>query len=278
MMENKAHVGSEKMRRILLLMAVGFATSAGATFKCVDGKGVTHIGDTPPEECGNVVVYEVSPSGTVIRKIDPTPTAEQVKVLQEDRDRKKESDRAAADQKRKDTALLASFTGEKEFDVVRDRNIEPLVGRIKSNEERIKAVDKRIKELEDEMEFYKAGKSGKSGKSAEPPPVLVDVMARSRTEKATLEKANVGYEKEIEDIKAKFDADKKRWVSLKADPTSRNMQPEAAKAAVAGTMIPGAAGTAKCADKVYECQAGQTYLCREAYKAPYKVNCVVERK
>ncbi|HEX7559207.1 MAG TPA: DUF4124 domain-containing protein, partial [Usitatibacter sp.] len=246
------------MRKIFLLLAVAFATSAGATFKCVDPKGVTRIGDTPPEECGNVVVYEISGSGAVLKKIDPTPTPEQVKALQEDRERKKESDRVAADQKRKDEALLASFSGEKEFDVARDRNIEPLTGRIKNNDDRLKEVAKRIKDLEDEMEFYKAGKSGKSGKASEPPPVLIEVMARTRAEKASLEKANLANQKEIEDIKAKFEADKKRWVSLKTDPSSRNMQPEPAKAAVAGTMIPGAAGTANCAGKIYECQAGQT--------------------
>jgi hypothetical protein len=265
------------MRRFLLLLAVAFATSAGATFKCVDPKGVTHIGDTPPEECGNVVIYEMSRSGAVIRQIDPTPTPEQVKALREERERKKEADRAAAEQKRKDEALLASFSAEKEFDVARDRNIEPLVARIKGNEERLKDVAKRIKELGDEMEFYKAGKSGKSGKSSEPPPVLIEVMGRVRTEKATLEKANVGYEKEIEEIKAKFEVDKKRWLNLKSDPSSRNMPPEPPKAAVAGTMIPGAAGTATCGDKIYECQAGQTYLCRRGSSA-YKVNCVVERK
>jgi hypothetical protein len=266
------------MRKILLLSAIAFATSAGAAFKCVDGKGVTHIGDTPPDECASVVVYEISASGAVIKKMDPTPTPEQVKAMQEERERRKDSDRAAADQKRKDAALLASFSAEREFDVVRDRNIEPFVGRIKSNQERVKEVEKRITELENEMEFYKAGKSGKSGKATEPPPVLVEVMARARAEKASLEKANVGYAKEIEDLKGKFEADKKRWVSLKADPSSRNMQPEPAKAAVAGTMIPGAAGTAKCVDKVYECQAGQTYLCRRSDGYAYKVNCIVERK
>jgi Domain of unknown function (DUF4124) len=278
MMENNAHLGSTKMRKILLLSAIAFATSAGAAFKCVDSKGVTHIGDTPPEECGNVVVYEISPGGVVIKKMDPTPTPEQVKAMQEERERRKDSDRAAADQKRKDAALLASFSAEREFDVVRDRNIEPFVGRIKSNQDRVKEIEKRITELENEMEFYKAGKSGKSGKAAEPPPVLIEVMTRARAEKATLEKANVGYAKEIEDLKSKFDADKKRWLSLKADPSSRNMQPEPAKAAVAGTMIPGAAGMAKCVDKVYECQAGQTYICRRSDGYSYKVNCVVERK
>jgi len=55
----------------------------------------------------------------------------------------------------------------------------------------------------------------------------------------------------------------------------RNRQPEAPKAAI--TMSPGAAGTAKCNDQVYECQAGQAYLCRDR-KGNYRVDCVVERK
>jgi hypothetical protein len=278
MMERKAHTGRIRMRILLMLMVAAFAVPAGASYKCVDSKGITHIGDTPPDECGNVVMYEMGSSGTILRKIEPTPSAEQVKAMQEDKEHKKEADRAAADQKRKDAALLASFSTEREFDVVRDRNVEPLVGRIKSNEERLKDVDKRIKDLEDEMEFYKAGKSGKAGKITEPPPVLVEVMARTKAEKATLEKSNVGYAKEIEETKARFDADKRRWLSLRGDPASRNMQPEPVKAAVAGTMIPGAAGTAKCADKVYECQAGQSYICRRADGITYKVNCVVERK
>lgn len=214
------------MRRLWVVLAVAFVPSAGAAYKCVDPKGLTHIGDTPPDACATVVMYEISPSGSIIRKIDPTPTPEQLKVLKEEQEKKKEADRAASDQKRKDTALLSSFGAEKDFDVARDRNIEPLVGRIHSNEDRIKAVDKRIKDTEDEMEFYRAGKSSKSpGKSREPPPVLVEVLARAHTEKASLEKANVGYAKEIDEIKAKFDADKKRWVALKRGAGSLSAPP-----------------------------------------------------
>jgi hypothetical protein len=262
------------MKKLCLMLAILFAPAAGATYKCVDEKGVTHIGDTPPDPCATVVMYEVSRSGQILRTIDPTPTPEQLKHRLEEAEKKKEADKAAADQKRKDLALINSFAAEREFDVARDRNIEPLVGRIKSAQDRIKAVDKRVKEMEDEMEFYRAGKS-KTAKTREPPPSLLAELERARLEKVSLEKSIVTHEKEIEELKVKFETDKKRWVDLKSNPSKRNEQPEPPKATT--TLIPGAAGVAKCNDKTYECQAGQTYLCRSP-TGSYRVNCVVERK
>ncbi len=263
------------MKKLCLLMVVLFAPAAGATFKCVDEKGVTRIGDTPPAECGNVIMYETSPSGTVLRKIDPTPTPEQLKAKEEEFERAKTAIKNQAEQKRKDTALLNTFSAEREFDVVRDRQIEPITGRIRSAQERIKAVEKRQKELEEEMEFYKAGKS--KTRTLAPPAQLAADLERVTKEQVTLKKNIANYEREIEELRAKFEVDKKRWLDLKGDPALRNA-PAPPKAAVAGTLIPGAAGIAKCGDKVYECQAGQAYTCRRGDGKTFTVNCVVERK
>jgi len=264
------------MRKLCLMLAISLAPAAGAAFKCVDEKGLTHIGDTPPAGCANVVMYETSPGGMTLRKIDPTPTAEQVKARQEEFERVRDSLKSQGEQKRKDAALLNTFSAEREFDVVRDRNIEPIKGRIRSAEERIKAVEKRQKELEEEMEFYKAGKS--KTRTLAPPAQLSADLARVSGEHTAL-KANIAkYEVEIEQVRARFEADKKRWLDIKADPSTRSQQPAPVKAEVAGTLIPGAAGIAKCGDKVYECQAGQTYTCRRSDGKTWQVNCVVERK
>jgi hypothetical protein len=209
------------MKKILMLAALAFVPAAQASFKCIDEKGVTRVGDTPPPECDHVVMYEVSPSGMIMRKIEPTPTPDQLKTRLEDQEKAKEAAKAAAEQKRKDIALLASFSDEKEFDVARDRNIEPLNGRIRNAQDRLKAVDKHIGELNDEMEFYKSGKSAKSGKSTEPPPVLTMGLERAKAEKVSLEKSIVDHQKEIENIKVKFDSDKKRWVALKTGTAER---------------------------------------------------------
>jgi hypothetical protein len=215
---------------LLFLMTVMAAPAAVAAFKCVDERGITHVGDTPPAGCASVTMYEVSRSGMVMRAIDPTPTPEQLKVKNEEAAVRREAQKAAAEQKRKDETLLATFSGEKEFDVVRDRNIEPLKSRIVNAQERIKAVEKRQKELEDEMEFYKAGKSTKAnaGKTREAPFILTSEMQRITTEKHTLEVSIVAHEKEIEQLRVKFDVDKKRWLALKAGGATSVAPPEKA--------------------------------------------------
>ena len=213
------------MKRIALIAAAALACTAHAAYKCVDSKGVTLIGDTPPDGCANVVMYEVTPSGHVLRRIEPTPTPEQLKEKLEDAAKNKAANQAAAEQRRKDLALLATYADAKEFDVARDRNIEPIKGRIAATEDRMKQVDKRGKELADEMEFYKAGKSKKekdkdkekSEKSAGgPPSSLVIEVERNKAEKAALEKTLAEYQKEIEATKAKYEADKQRWLALRA--------------------------------------------------------------
>ena len=204
------------MKKICLLLAILFAPATMAAYKCVDEKGITHVGDTPPAGCASVVMYEVSASGMVLRRIEPTPTPEQLKVLADGAARRKEMEKAASEQKRKDEALLNTFSAEHEFDVVRDRNIEPIKGRIASANERIKAVEKRQGELAEEMEFYKAGKAKAVGKEREAPPMLGSELQRLTAEKKVLEANLVAYDKEIEALRAKFDTDKKRWVLLKA--------------------------------------------------------------
>jgi prefoldin subunit 5 len=215
-----------KIRTLSLGIAVATLLPLGAqaVFKCVDDKGYTRVGDTPPEQCANVVMYEVSSSGTVLRKIDPSLTPDQVRARTEEVERRKESDKALQEQKRKDLALLASFSTEQEFDTARDRNIEPLTGRIKSAGDRIAAIDKRLKDLDDEMEFYKAGKKkskdkdkdGKDKAAPEVPAMLKDEVARLKHERETLAKNVAGAEREITNMRTKFDTDKRRWMALKS--------------------------------------------------------------
>jgi hypothetical protein len=212
------------MKNTILLLAAAalYLPAAGASFKCVDEKGITRIGDTPPPECDHVPMYEMSSTGAVRRKIDPTPTADQLKVRLDEQEKAKEAEHTAAEQKRKDVALLASYSNEKEFDVARDRNVEPLTGRVKNAQDRSVDLDKRIKELQDEMEFYTSGKSSaKSGKVVTPPPVLVANLDRAKSEKVSLEKSIIAFNEQIVAMKLKYDTDKKRWIALKTGTVER---------------------------------------------------------
>lgn len=223
------------MKRFLLVAAALASLPSAAAFRCVDEKGVTHIGDQPPPACAKVPVTETSRSGKVLRRIEPTLTPEQAAAREEENRKRIAQEKVAAEQKRKDLALMSTYGTEKDFDVARDRNTEPLRGRIKTVQDRMKAVDKRIKELEDEMEFYKAGASNKSkGKAKEAPPQLVADLERAKAEKASATKNIADTEREITSVRQKYDADKARWLVLKNNPAERGAAqaaPEPAKAA-----------------------------------------------
>ena len=203
------------MKRTCLLVAALFAPYAGAAFKCIDEKGRTHVADTPPAACANVVMYEVSRGGQVLRKIEPSLTPEQVKAKEDAEAKRLEDEKRAFEQRRQDQALLQTYSSEKEFDVVLGRNIEPLQKNIRVSQERIKAVEKREKEVAEEMEFYTAGKGGKGKKGGDMPKNLTEEQDSLKKEKANIQKSIGNYEKEIADMKAKFEVDRKRWVALR---------------------------------------------------------------
>lgn len=203
------------MKKLLFLVALALSAPAGAAFRCVDEKGRTHVGDTPPAGCANVPMQEVTRGGTVIRTIQPSVTEEQAKARAEAEEKQRQAEKVASEQKRKDMALLATYSTEKEFDVARDRNIEPLAGRIKQSEERLKEIDKRQAAIKDEMEFYKAGKKKGGDKKDVMPPGLTAELGRLDDERKTIQKGIVNYEKEIGELRNKYDSDKKRWMDLK---------------------------------------------------------------
>ena len=210
-----------KTKMLCFAVALAFAPAAFATYKCVYEKGITRIGETPPDECANVPMQEIGRNGSVIRTIAPSLTPEQVKAQQDAAEKNKQAQKEAAEQQRKDLALMNTYASEKEIDITRDRNIEPVNNRIKVARERIEAIDKRSKELEEEMEFYKAGKTGKGKGAKDTPEQLKENLDRAKKEKAALEKNITASEKEIEQIKAKYDLDKKRWLALKNLPPSK---------------------------------------------------------
>ncbi len=223
-------------RKLCLLAALTLAaTSATAAYRCVDEKGRTHIGDTPPPACANVVMYETKKGGGVIRTIQPTMSEEQAKAKQDAEEKAKAAEKVAAEQKRKDTALLSTYANEKEFDTARDRNIEPLRGRINLSHDRMKEIDKREKVVKEEMEFYTAGKK-KSGKKDDTSVAMGKELDRLAEEKKNIEKTIAGYEKEIAELRVKFDADRRRWVELKQGSSAKkadvaaSAQPAPAKA------------------------------------------------
>lgn len=179
---------------------------SAALKKCVDDKGRTqYYNNTPPPECLGKATVEMSDHGVVIKK-----TKEEVELKEAEEQAKREAveKKRAMDKKRLDAALLATYTDKKEIDLARDRNIQPVELAIKGIEPRLKVSQDRLEVLK--LQFLEAQKT----KS----PALASIkkeMNPVKKEVVRLEDELIKRKEEIENIKARFSAERKRFIELK---------------------------------------------------------------
>src|SRR5260370_15908255 len=92
-----------------MLGALCAQASAQAIFTCVDAKGRRLTADRPIAECADREQRELTPSGTVRRKIGPVLTAEE-KAVEEEKNRRALEERSRlAEEKRRERALLTRY-------------------------------------------------------------------------------------------------------------------------------------------------------------------------
>ena len=191
-------------------LAIGLASSTaqaqGRMYKCVDAKGKTYYTQTPPSEClGRDTEVLSSKSGSVVRKIEGQLTPEQQAQRDEERKKKAELDAQAKEERRKNTALLNTYSSEKDIDDARARALKENEAGIKETEKRIASALKRKKELDDEKEFF--------AKKALPAKLEQDIRNNEvdmKNQQGLLEV----QKKQVSTINAKYDEDKRRYLEL----------------------------------------------------------------
>jgi hypothetical protein len=198
------------MRYLMIFMALILASlpvNAGTIKKWVDEHGATHYGSTVPPQYVNQGSTEISSQGLVVKKTERAMTAEERKAQEEEKVRQKEADQKALEQQRRDKALLNTFTDEKEIDLARDRNLQQA-------DLQVRSADLRIKQLEDRLAQLRrqADSATRSGQSV-PAGVQQDITTLGR-DILHMQDSNQQRKKEMEAIRAKFDADKQRYREL----------------------------------------------------------------
>jgi hypothetical protein len=137
---------------------------------------------------------------------------------------KREEDTVAKEERRRNNALLATYTSEKDIEDARERAIADNTKASKEVEGRIAEIKKRQAGYDKEMEFYSdAPKTDKAGKGrpaaaaktgAKPPPKLLEDIHSAELDLKAQENLLAMRQKEVETINAKYDEDKKRFVEL----------------------------------------------------------------
>lgn len=196
------------MRFLLMLALLASALPAQATmYKWVDAQGNTHYGDTlPPQSLGRGNV-ELDKQGLAIKRNAGALSAEQRQQQAQAQARKTQENVALTERKRRDSALLNTYTSPAEIDLARDRNMEQARLIIKSNDARLTPLRATQAQLVQQI-------AGITRNQKSPPAHLTQARDANAAEIARLEQLQAQKNKEMDETRAKFDADKARYIEL----------------------------------------------------------------
>ena len=188
----------------LLTFGLAFALPAAARITCCDVDGKRTCGDPAPQQCINRAKTVFSKGG-VSKDVEAPLTVEQRAAREAEEARKKEAERQAAEQARKDRALLDSYTSEREIDAACDRAIADIEKNAEQAKNRLEAAQAKQKKFDQEKEFY----------LKKPMPAhLKKQIEGNEAEIAAQQQALTEKDANIAAIRERYEADKQRFQKL----------------------------------------------------------------
>jgi hypothetical protein len=191
---------------LLVLLAVGSAQAASEFYCCQDpANGRRVCGDTLPEQCRGRAYRILDSGGNIVKEVGAPLSPEQKAELILENKRRKQLEDAGREQRRRDQALLDTYTTAEDIDLAQKKAEADVNLAIQATNERIATAQKKRKKFADEAEFYK--------KKALPPELEKDLRAIDHEIRLQQELISL-KQKEFDTIKAKYDADRKRYFEL----------------------------------------------------------------
>jgi hypothetical protein len=194
----------------LALMLAPLLAFAQVTYRCSGADGKRYYGSTIPPQCYGRPVEQINKQGTVVRRIDPEGEAKERAEKEANLAKKKEEDIAAKEETRRNRALLATYTSERDIEDARRRALADNEKAVKEVEQKIDGLKKTRAKYEKELDFYKDKKTGET----KPPAKLTNDIANADIDLKAQEDLLAAKKKEVSVINAKYDEDKKRFGEL----------------------------------------------------------------
>jgi len=180
---------------------------AAKVFKWVDEKGITHYGEIIPPEYTDHAATEMSNRGVTLRKWGAAAKPVQQKVGEEQTVREKEEKQRAFEQRRRDVALVNTYTSAREIDDVRDRTMQIPTQALRGFEPRLKKAQETLAALQQQ-----AGSYTKASKPV--PENLAQDVEEHRIDADSLKAEIDRVQTQIQAIKERYEADKRRYLEL----------------------------------------------------------------
>lgn len=192
---------------LLIFAALAFSLPVAAkTYKWVDDKGVTHMGDTIPAEYANKDRSELNKGGrTVSTKDVLTPEERRAREVEDARN-KAELD-AARSLKIHDSSLINTYSNVREIDLARARNVQQIDARAQVANKQLGEANKNLADLKTKAETL-----ARTGKPL--PAYLKEELSAAQVSVNKLTKDVTGINAEKAALEARYDADKARYREL----------------------------------------------------------------
>jgi len=179
------------MLRIALVIAIAaLPMTAGAqSYRCVGTDGKKYYGSSVPPQCAGQPIEQLNSQGLVVKKIDAQATADARAKKEAEEVERKKREAVSKEEGRRDRALLATYTSEKDIE---DARVRALAG----NREQVTDSEAKIAAL----------KQRRAAPGANTGAIDADLKAQ--------EGLLAAKKKEAAAVNARYDEDKKRFAEL----------------------------------------------------------------
>jgi chromosome segregation ATPase len=207
---------------LALLPALADAQSR-STFRCTGNDGKKYYGNTVPPQCYGRLVEQLNAQGMVIKRMDPDANVndKDLETKAAEKAAKEKYDAANRETQRRNRALLATYTSEKDIEEQRGRALSDNQKTVREIEQRVTDLKKRRASFDKELEFYQ----DKKGAPAKVPPKLQEEIRQAEFDLKVQQDSLETKKKEVSSINAKYDDDRRRYLEL----SGKSGAPRAAK-------------------------------------------------
>ncbi|MGQ0543981.1 MAG: hypothetical protein ACT4P3_01430 [Betaproteobacteria bacterium] len=176
------------------------------TYRCTGKDGKKYYGSTIPPACLGQPIDQLNERGIRVKRIDPE--GDEKARLAKEAEEKRLADEAAEKREllRRNRALLATYTSEKDIEAARRRALADNQRALKEAEARIEMLKKRRAGYDKELEFYKDGQK--------PPPKLTEDVRATELDIEMTQGLVASKQKETQAINARYDEDRRRYREL----------------------------------------------------------------
>lgn len=196
------------MLRIMMLLLIGLplAAQAQVTYRCTGKDGKKYYGSTIPTQCLGQPIDQLNSRGLLVKRIDPEGEEKARQEKEAEQKRLAEEAQEKRELMRRNRALLATYTSEKDIEAARKRALADNQRAVKEAQSRIETLKKRRAGYDKELEFYKEG--------AKPPAKLQEDIRATDVDIEATEGLIASKQKETQTINAKYDEDRRLYREL----------------------------------------------------------------